>query len=76
MFLGFVNDGRVNGNLNLTRAVGDFAYKKDLLKSKHNKQKANKTHNIKNTEQQQQLQKQKHTTFSAVKTLFKNTFNK
>jgi len=26
---GYVNDGRVNGNLNLTRAVGDFAYKKD-----------------------------------------------
>lgn len=26
---GYVSDGRVNGNLNLTRAIGDFAYKKD-----------------------------------------------
>jgi protein phosphatase 1G len=24
---GFVSDGRVNGNLNLTRALGDFEYK-------------------------------------------------
>lgn len=26
---GYITDGRVNGNLNLTRAIGDFAYKKD-----------------------------------------------
>ena len=26
---GFVNDGRVNGNLNLSRAMGDMEYKKD-----------------------------------------------
>jgi len=26
---GYIRDGRVNGNLNLTRAVGDFAYKRD-----------------------------------------------
>lgn len=26
---GYITDGRVNGNLNLTRAVGDFGYKKD-----------------------------------------------
>jgi serine/threonine protein phosphatase PrpC len=24
---GFVSDGRVNGNLNLSRAMGDFEYK-------------------------------------------------
>ena len=27
---GFVTDGRVNGNLNLSRAMGDLEYKKDL----------------------------------------------
>lgn len=26
---GFVSDGRVNGNLNLSRAIGDLEYKKD-----------------------------------------------
>lgn len=26
---GYITEGRVNGNLNLTRAVGDFTYKKD-----------------------------------------------
>lgn len=26
---GYITDGRVNGNLNLTRAIGDFAYKKN-----------------------------------------------
>jgi len=26
---GFVSDGRVNGNLNLSRALGDLEYKKD-----------------------------------------------
>lgn len=26
---GFVSDGRVNGNLNLSRAMGDLEYKKD-----------------------------------------------
>lgn len=26
---GIIQDGRVNGNLNLTRAIGDFQYKKD-----------------------------------------------
>jgi len=32
---GFVSDGRINGNLNLSRALGDFEYKKnDSLKPK------------------------------------------
>lgn len=26
---GFVSDGRVNGNLNLSRALGDLEYKRD-----------------------------------------------
>jgi len=26
---GFVSEGRVNGNLNLSRALGDLEYKKD-----------------------------------------------
>ena len=26
---GFISDGRVNANLNLSRAIGDFEYKKD-----------------------------------------------
>jgi hypothetical protein len=26
---GFVSDGRINGNLNLSRAMGDLEYKKD-----------------------------------------------
>lgn len=26
---GYVSDGRVNGNLNLSRAIGDLEYKKD-----------------------------------------------
>jgi len=26
---GFVSDGRVNANLNLSRAIGDLEYKKD-----------------------------------------------
>lgn len=26
---GYVSDGRVNGNLNLSRALGDLEYKKD-----------------------------------------------
>jgi serine/threonine protein phosphatase PrpC len=26
---GFISDGRVNGNLNLTRALGDLEYKSD-----------------------------------------------
>lgn len=29
---GFVSDGRVNGNLNLSRAIGDIEYKKDTSK--------------------------------------------
>ena len=26
---GFVTDGRIDGNLNLSRCIGDFEYKKD-----------------------------------------------
>jgi len=26
---GFITDGRINGNLNLSRCIGDFEYKKD-----------------------------------------------
>jgi len=26
---GFISEGRVNGNLNLSRAIGDLEYKKD-----------------------------------------------
>ena len=26
---GFITDGRINGNLNLSRCMGDFEYKKD-----------------------------------------------
>lgn len=26
---GFISDGRINGNLNLSRAIGDLEYKKN-----------------------------------------------
>lgn len=32
---GFVSDGRVNGNLNLSRAMGDLEYKKDTQLKVH-----------------------------------------
>ncbi len=28
-FKGFITEGRINGNLNLSRCIGDFEYKKD-----------------------------------------------
>ena len=30
-FIIIVKDGRINGNLNLSRAIGDLDYKKDLM---------------------------------------------
>ena len=30
---GFITEGRVNGNLNLSRCLGDFEYKSDKLLS-------------------------------------------
>jgi protein phosphatase 1G len=32
---GFVSDGRVNGNLNLSRALGDLEYKRDEKLKNH-----------------------------------------
>ena len=32
---GFVSDGRINGNLNLSRAIGDMEYKKGENLSDH-----------------------------------------
>ena len=30
---GFISDGRINSNLNLSRAIGDLEYKKDTTRS-------------------------------------------
>ena len=30
---GFISDGRINSNLNLSRAIGDLEYKKDTTRN-------------------------------------------